>query len=373
MKGGRDLSDDQNVFRFDLNESLYFEKGQEVAEMIGISLDPEISIQSYDDYVSIRGVIELVGEYRKSPSYLQEDKDEVLYFNDNHSKRFIEVVEDTVDDRAIFSHRFPVEISVPAYRINDINDVNVNIESFDYELPSEDQLIIKSKVDIYGIHDESQPLRSVEEDQNMTEDGALDIEESLGETFQFDVTEQREIDDEIEQRSDQEVLDRPQTDELEEIEVSQDEPDDEKESGRWKTKTQTFDEFFSKNVDSDEDGMDVALHEDHAEDFDEELDFADHEESTSDYDEDDDRENDQSPKDVNYLASIFRNEEDEEEIKYTKMRLCIVQADDTLEKIAERYKVTTMQLLKKNALEDDNVNEGQLLYIPSKNTSLDYE
>ena len=66
LEGGTNLLSENSVFRFELNESLYFEKGQEVAEIMGISLEPEISIQEFSDYVSIRGVVELQGSYQKN-------------------------------------------------------------------------------------------------------------------------------------------------------------------------------------------------------------------------------------------------------------------------------------------------------------------
>lgn len=49
------------------------------------------------------------------------------------------------------------------------------------------------------------------------------------------------------------------------------------------------------------------------------------------------------------------------------MRLCIVQENDTIDTIAERFAISPLQLIKHNQLEEElEVNEGQLLYIPSK-------
>jgi len=72
----------------------------------------------------------------------------------------------------------------------------------------------------------------------------------------------------------------------------------------------------------------------------------------------------ESMEDVSYLADIFR---DSEEDSYTKMRICIVQNEDTIETIAERFQVSPLQLIKQNQLEEDfDVAPGQLLYIPYK-------
>src|SRR5699024_3643686 len=99
------MTDELNVFSFELNESLYFTHGYEVNEMVAIALDPEISIQSYNDYVSIRGVIELQGEYIKASSESEQ------MANEQQTLRYVEKIEDSENNRATFSHRFPVEIS----------------------------------------------------------------------------------------------------------------------------------------------------------------------------------------------------------------------------------------------------------------------
>ncbi|HLR40803.1 MAG TPA: LysM peptidoglycan-binding domain-containing protein [Virgibacillus sp.] len=148
------MSHEQNKFSFELNESLYFEKGQEVAEMMQISLDPEITIQPFNDYVSIRGVIELQGEYQKTLGSGEGER-EADNFDIYHSYRYVESVTDTLEGGATFSHQFPVEISIPSYRVQDFNEITVSIESFDYEIPEENQLKLNAAIDIHGINMEN--------------------------------------------------------------------------------------------------------------------------------------------------------------------------------------------------------------------------
>lgn len=52
-----------NRLQFSVEESIYFKNGQEVSELLSISLDPDILVQEVNDYVSIRGSLELTGEY----------------------------------------------------------------------------------------------------------------------------------------------------------------------------------------------------------------------------------------------------------------------------------------------------------------------
>ena len=49
---------------------------------------------------------------------------------------------------------------------------------------------------------------------------------------------------------------------------------------------------------------------------------------------------------------------------FRKVRLCIVQREETLDTIAEKYQLSTRELSMYNRLSDQHVEEGQVLYIP---------
>ncbi|MBD2870462.1 LysM peptidoglycan-binding domain-containing protein [Paenibacillus arenilitoris] len=53
-----------------------------------------------------------------------------------------------------------------------------------------------------------------------------------------------------------------------------------------------------------------------------------------------------------------------EEREFRKIRMCIVQRDETLEAIATRYSLNPREILIYNRLEESDVSEGRLLYIP---------
>ncbi|WP_161601529.1 LysM peptidoglycan-binding domain-containing protein [Paenibacillus luteus] len=58
---------------------------------------------------------------------------------------------------------------------------------------------------------------------------------------------------------------------------------------------------------------------------------------------------------------LGKRSEDEE---FRKIRMCIVQRDETLDLIATRYSLNPREILVYNRLDDSGVSEGQLLYIP---------
>lgn len=314
------MSQENAVFSFELNESLYFERGQEVAEIIGISLDPEISIQPFNDYISIRGVIELNGEYQRV-SESEERGDNSYNLEDYSSRRYVEQVSEAERGEASFSHRFPVEISVPTYRVSDMNDVTVSVDYFDYEIPDQNQLRLTSIIAIQGINDIGE---TEEDDEEMEEQEEQEEVVSLGkeQTFRFDIKEQLEKDDsENEQEEFQQTYTREPyniADETEDEEIIEEE-----------TKEEEPYRPPSSSVKSSEEN----------------------------------EEEQPSEEKIDYLSNMFRRDEE----RYSKMKLCIVQDNDTIETIAERYQVNPLQITKQNNLEEEAVSEGQLLYIPVKN------
>ena len=64
------------------------------------------------------------------------------------------------------------------------------------------------------------------------------------------------------------------------------------------------------------------------------------------------------------LTEFFARKEEGSEDQ-VKLKVCIIQKGDTLDRLAERYDVSTQNLLKVNHLEiSQNIQEGQVLYIP---------
>jgi len=53
-----------------------------------------------------------------------------------------------------------------------------------------------------------------------------------------------------------------------------------------------------------------------------------------------------------------------EDKEFKKIRMCIVQRDETLDVIASRYSMNPREIVMYNRLDDSSVSEGQLLYIP---------
>lgn len=281
------LPHDNNELQFEVMESLYFKAGSHVEELLNISLEPKVNVDTDDEYVTIRGEITLQGEYQTT----SEDNEEVLSMDAEELtiKRYVDTISAVGENVQAFSHSLPVEISVPMYRVTSIDDIRVEMLDFNYEFPTNDHLKLKAIAKIYGINEAVPEKKEVREEE---------LEESLEElefpsfAFELQKEEVEEAEEELEKVR-------------EEIEV------------------------------------DIRMEEDVEEDVEVE-----------------------EVQDVSYLTDMFRGDSEE---NYSRMRICIVQDDDTIETIAERFQISTLQLIKQNELDEDfDIHEGQLLYIPKK-------
>ncbi|MFZ3576396.1 stage VI sporulation protein D [Virgibacillus sp. DJP39] len=318
------MAQENAVFSFELNESLYFERGQEVAEVISIALEPEISIQPFNDYISIRGVIELKGEYQRVNDGDERNNDPIS--DEYPARRYVEQVFESERGETSFSHRFPVEISVPTYRVNDMDDVTVSIDYFDYEIPEQNQLRLTSIIAIQGINDVIETKTDTESvEQNQEE--VFTLKDNYEDTFRFDVKEEVEANQ----------AQKPEESyEQEEIDTSVQEL------------AQTRETYMPR---------DEYLND---EELDEEVPERIPKSSVKPSEDKEKDEEEEKGEKIDYLSNMFRQDEE----RYSKMKLCIVQDNDTIDTIAERYQVNPLQISKQNKLDEDTITEGQLLYIP---------
>ena len=323
-----------HAIEFDLNEVLYFETGQEIAEMLSISLDPDIAIQTYDDYIQIRGIVLLQGEYKRS----QPDPNESIILNESELTKFIEKVYELDDERTKFSHRFPVEISIPPYLVDKLDDITVTVEAFDYELPNSNTLKINASVHIHGINNEkeTQGEKATESDLERLEKIKIDAhEEATSEHMsekELDENELRlheNLEEQKEQTENIKTEDINQSEVEETIKVLEEDTETTEE-------IQEVEQFEYEDEQPTE--IDIQLNESPPEENEE-------------------------VKDVQFLTDLFGGDEAD---SYSKMRIYITQEDDSIESIAKKYEISALQLMKDNNLTGESLEVGQLLYLPVK-------
>ncbi|WP_338788984.1 stage VI sporulation protein D [Metabacillus sp. FJAT-53654] len=381
----------QEQLRFSVEESVWFQKGQEVSELLTISLDPDISIHEHDQYISIRGALQLTGEYKIDTEANVQDQFE--YAN----VRYVNEISTREDGVSIINHRFPVDITIPRNRIQDLDEVYVSIESFDYELPELKCLKLVADLSISGIsNDETEPTAAdvserpeeikeevfeplyrgqqtqpfANEDDTFTsfeQNGAHPFssyyqdsdttEEDMDKLSSIKTEAPSRVMEEVsEDEKEVEVVSTPSLEDIDEVEsedqeVHQDQQED------------LYDPFVIEVRKQEEETVEPQEVQ---------YSFFSKSESLASNDnkpgseEENEREED-DPKDAHYLTSLFARDEDED---FSRLKMCIVQQGDTIDLISERYEISVQQLLRVNEFHaDQDVYEGQILYIPAYSTS----
>ncbi|WP_195524485.1 LysM peptidoglycan-binding domain-containing protein [Bacillus licheniformis] len=465
-----------NRLQFSVEESICFQKGQEVSELLSISLDPDITVQEVNDYVSIRGSLELTGEYN-----IDQTRE---YAELPATSRFVEDVKLKGDGSAELTHCFPVDITIPKDKVNHLNDVFVFIDAFDYQLTDARMLTIQADLAIEGLlnvsgeageeeprtmpaavhpEEELEPAYrspSNDEDQGEEKEYLIQLdrpyeeqdeeqaeEHDTGEetvpiyqSFLGNDTEEakpfftaslsaaertkREIENQkeasLEQPEEEYELKREKVEEEpEEYELKrekvEEEPEEyelkrekvEEEPEEYKLKREEAEEepelshssyqpheelkenpFYSvppllkeDQNDREPEAFEVEVTQE-AEAIDEEEEaghtieipeYSFHEQTEPEEERDEMQAADEqevSAKENDnalYLTKLFTKQGEEE---FTRMRMCIVQQNDTIDLLCERYDINVQQLIRMNSLSlDEELKEGQILYIPDYQNS----
>ncbi|WMT19372.1 stage VI sporulation protein D [Parageobacillus toebii] len=394
---------EQSYLRFSLEESIWFRKGQEVAEFLSISLDPIVSVDEYEQYITIRGALELSGEYR-----MAEGEESSADPFDFASHRFVQHISTREDGISELSHRFPIDITIPKNRIQHLEDVYVTVESFDYDLDENGRLLVTADISISGISEAPldepyEPSLVEEEDEDLLfepfevvarkevyeeEQRKQQSEEETSSIFNHALQEQNE--DEAQEMT---AIHREETKQEEETAVPLNNNEQLEETVERLEKTKEKAAQLEKPEEKEEKSAQLEKLEETAAQLEkpeetaaqleekeavkaEEENVAPQQEakvsigSMKEKDADEmkeeiDENEKQKVKSENalYLTKLFAKNQEEE---FTKVKICIVQQGDSLDKIADRYDITVQQLLRVNQLESpEEIHEGQLLYIPA--------
>lgn len=140
----------QSFLRFSLEESIWFPKGFEVSELYSLSIEPDVNIIEKDQYVVIEGSLDISGEYR---GFATQQEIEPLQVEQNHRQLVHDVFLREEDSLNVFTHQFPVDISIPANRVEDRSAIEVEISTFDYSMPESNCIKLISELMISGIYD----------------------------------------------------------------------------------------------------------------------------------------------------------------------------------------------------------------------------
>ncbi len=385
MKGGVALSQgNESCLRFSLEESVWFQKGQEVEELVSISLDPNITIHENEQYVTIQGALELTGEYQRYNDGSNEEED--LFT----APKFVHHVEEREEGLYEFSHRFPVDITIPNNRIQSIDDIHVEVESFDYLFQERSCMKLTADLTITGLYGDQQhkpaheeaEVEEVQLEVAYREATVDEIEENVEGSHELRTVEQEEpmiLEHEYEPFA---VEARKSADDTEEKVVSINkavelfeapqlsvneakEPEITFSAARSEGPQEVAEEVVEEAPEVELQPVPEAeLQPQSVTELQPQAETQPEAEveSSSSPPQPKIKKKKSSKKGMS-LTEFFARKEETEDL--TKLRVAIVQSGETVEQLAARYEVPVQQLLKVNHLElNQDIYEGQVLYIP---------
>ncbi|WP_455661945.1 stage VI sporulation protein D [Pradoshia sp.] len=373
-----------SYLRFSLEENVWFQSGQEVSELYSISLEPNVSVHEVEQYIILRGTLDLMGEYR--PQEGNSPGEEEL------NRRYVSIT-DQREDTYEFQHHFPVDITVPAERVQDKNALSVGVQSFDYHLPEEGCLHLTAELWISGIQEEL-----IERE-----------DEAEAEEISLPSDNHKAVEEQVED-SPEEILIEAKAEEIPLYRSGVEEEEEEAEEAAYEEELTPFSfpsyPSFGKESSNDDDFYVEARipaeqqnHND--EEFDEERDFLNHLPTLKGKEESPDHQSTHASEEKKAEAApayrTYQQEEysrkdqkteeskkesakaeksesksllydlftPEEETKRAKLKVYIVQGNETIDSLADRYQISAQHIARVNRIgEVDGLRAGQVIYIP---------
>ncbi|EZH66861.1 hypothetical protein DH09_02660 [Bacillaceae bacterium JMAK1] len=387
-----------SALTFNLEESVWLDQGERIQTILGLELEPELLIEEDEHQVSIKGGLHLFGQY------VPFEQEEVFQDYEGGGKPHrIDSVRTTETGERELKHFFPIEVSIPLNRIQSVDEIYVQVDSFDYDLPEPSCIQLAADVTISGMKDVqethqaektiadppepfptfSHEVKIPNTESEATREADEEVEE---EEYEFEEVEQEEY--EFEEQTEAEETYRTNEGETfdhdSELETAAD-VDEELEDDHIVSEEEHEDTYahqVEQEVDSNT-SFPVRLHQREEEDSNDEtraLSEA-YEEALEDesahmshgaYREDVEDEEQEAPKaekpvkekkreNALYLTEMLDKGDRE---TFTKMKMCIIQENESLDTIAERYGLSVQQLLRWNSMDLNHVEAGEIIYIP---------
>lgn len=311
------MTDQQfHQLRFDISENIRLHTHQpHIKQLLELDLYPDVEINEKGDHLTIEGFLRLKGAYYGEEADEDDELDQVK--------------------REELSYIIPVEITLPADRAK-LKHISAEIESFDYQVLSPFELQIDAILLIDGLIPE--------------EDGEESEEKIEAKVPTFSGSEAiMETKNQLQTSQDEKLSVSNQQESLDEIESTSTEEDPSKLPERESKDEQQLSDESTDEYKEDIRQPEMMVTEEETGETDEQKSLAMEEEEL-----------DQTRDD--WAKWLLRGNEE----NFTSMRMVIVQENDSVQKLAERYDISPSQIRQVNDLEDRELEKGEILYIPQR-------
>lgn len=364
------MSQQSSGMRFDIYERVHLpEDVPSVREFSEIELVPDIQVDLNGEQAVLKGNLLLAGTY--------------LSDGETRSGQTLE-------------HLIPVEITLPKNRVRSLENVGIDIENFDVDLLSSRSLNVTGVLSLRGVEAMTTNIASPANEASETRD---DHDEMVyvykgleasnegntsnnevraeAETPQASENEEVEVEPEVESEKSETSNENPKTlsaneQENDQLSTASSEASQSGALGSEELSEAGEDANINPNVDPGTSMKIAFAAKDTAEMTDnqslkqlmrsaESVSTTVIEETVA---EETDNEEDSNIHAADALEwkKLFISEDTDQ--VFSQVRMCIVQKEETLESIAERYKLNPNEIRLYNRIDDREVSEGQIIYIP---------
>jgi stage VI sporulation protein D len=385
----------QGTYQIDLRETVHLSYEQlPIEEIEEMELVPQVRVAALGDEIEISGCLCLQGEYKGNQNSGKLDS------NDQPAESYEESVQfeplafergpySPLVKQSTFEYKIPVKILLPKNRVREVEDIYANVVSFDYDLKSPYQIDVVATFAISGFKDEEEldlPLAEpIEEELNLLEETLAKLEAAssheehpVGEKPE-EAEEANEMEHAMESPAEWEEITEEPAAEAEQTPPEQAEPEEQalpdnviplphvqptdenqEEIVEEKTEKDVKVAISKKGTQKDREAI-TSLSSIFSRAPKKEANSAQaytqqEEENKSAPEEP------AVPSEPIYLTNFM----EEKEERFAKLKMCILQKDETVEGIAERYNISVETILRANQAGHSQIAPGQILYIPMK-------
>lgn len=309
--------------RFDIFERVHLDSEiQGIETLEELELVPNIEVETQDEQALLRGHLLLSAQYSAEGETREAER---------------------------LEHQIPVEITLPMSRVQNVQDIGIRIDHFDVDLVSPKSLNVTGVLSLSGI-EVAGAQQSAEWDREDVFVHEAQAEEAEAEA-EAEAQDYRPSNEEAEATIEEEAVQS----ENDEIEASQEAGEDEQpEIAAAPVRTEPKIAFTSQKASDAAQDLNALISKAPS--------ASQAAGSTAQ-----ERAEEPAAKgtaDALEWKKLFLTREAEDQ-QFSQMRLCIVQKEETLEGIAERYGKNPRELVLFNRLGDQAaVQEGQIIYIP---------
>jgi stage VI sporulation protein D len=350
-----------------------------------------------DDFVILRGHLALTGEYRRSETAKTDEESGVA-----PAGHYIQVQEKE-NGECVFLHHFPVDIAIPRQRVMNLDELFVEVESFDYALPENSRLKIEADILVYGIDETESAHGKVEAEKDHAasasvvdkpeeapgrqDESAVEIEVLQAEEDVLESTHRNHADgDGAEKNPDDESKEESNLFEpfMAESRAVPDSHEPHPHNGQHPSfpfpfpvfpemdmdelamRAKKFFKDMEKISESSSSAESPGIAESSVHESAGKLSESSESKESSGKEEPKTKEKPKKKK-GKYKTMSFADFFARKDESPAKLKVCLVQQGDSIEKLASKYDVSVQQILRANNLDQAHqLHEGQVLYIPEK-------